>query len=196
MSRFRSVLPPARSIRVFLGIILSPLAVLTGCSRNEIAELTEQVGRWECPVPPGGEQIRPLWNLASDDTTRIKEVRERVELIRRQRKDSWDSSMSQFAMAQMHFGGDFYYPAEYKDRALLGLRQAKDGVPLFKGHPQQFVDGYKEQYDRDCGLRNQGIMAMLAEKSALAALRTEAYQPWLNEKNRVACRIASVPHCK
>lgn len=200
----------------FVAIALSCTALMTGCSKDDVttskaqaevaptaglSALKRQVEDWRCSSPEGGENIRPLWNLAADDVVRIKEARERIELVLREDKatwpnETWDEAESAFRSIQMHFGGDFYYPAEWKERALLALRQADDGVFPYAGTPQEFVAEKKRQYDDDCKRRNEGIKAMLAVEPKLAALRKEMRQPWLLERNRIACSLASIPNCK
>jgi len=91
---------------------------------------------------------------------------------------------------------DFYNTVEDKKRALLGLQQAADGVPIFKGTPQEFVNGKKDFYDQACRGRTKGIKAMLADEPKLAALRKEARQPWLLERNKIACFLAEVWNCE
>lgn len=197
---------------MIVGFALAFPVLLTGCSPNgsgaakagidvEVAadgpgELMRRVENWQCPSPAGGEHTRPLYNLDLEDEARIKEARERIELMRRQRNNSWEAAESDFRFIQMHFALAFYNTPEYKERALLGLRQAAGGMPAFTGTAQEFINEKKRQYDTDCKARNEGIKAMLDDEPKLAALRGEARHPWLLERNRIACFLAAVPNCK
>lgn len=201
-----------RVVNRLFSTALGCIALLTACSgeydsgpttknsladsKNKIGELVSQVESWECPVPDGGEHIRPLYYLKADDKTGIKEARERIELTRRQRNDSWKDAESGFRFVQMQFAMDFYNTVEDKKRALFGLQQAADGVPIFKGTPQEFVNGKKDLYDQACRGRTKGIKAMLEDEPKLAALRKEARQPWLLERNKIACFLAEVWNCE
>jgi len=196
----------------FVATAITSTALLTGCSgekssvstagteialsTDKLPDLMRRVENWQCPVPAGGEHISPLYYLKADDRAHIKEARERIELTRRHRNESWEAAESAFRFKQMHFALDFYNTVEHKERTLLGLRQAADGVPLFRGPPHEFVNEKKHEYDRDCTSRNEGISAMLADEPKLAALRKEARQPWLLERNRIACFLASVSNCE
>lgn len=212
MNSFSTIMSPTCLVNRFFVIALGCLVLLQGCSKDDsfgataetatanskdgLAELVRQVESWECPAPDGGEHIRPLYYLKADDKAGIKEARERIELTRRQRNDSWKDAESGFRFVQLHFAMDFYNTREDKERALLGLRQAADGTPLFKGTPQEFVSGKKRSYDSACQGRTKVIEAMLADEPKLAALRREARQPWLLERNKIACFLAEIPNCE
>lgn len=98
MSSCPATMSLVRVVNRLFSTALGCIALLTACSgeydsgpttknsladsKNEIGELVSQVESWECPVPDGGEHIRPLYYLKANDKAGIKEARERIELTR------------------------------------------------------------------------------------------------------------------
>lgn len=164
---------------------------------HEIEELEGQMREWTCDVPAGAERIRPLYDIGERNIANIRHVRERIELLRRRKKISWDEAASAFEVMQNKFGRDYVHPDVYKEYRLRSF--AHESLNLAIYDDQKVFETYQiieKEYKGLCAARNKGIREMLADAPALALLRKEAAKPWLHKKNRVPCALVYVRACR
>lgn len=168
-------------------------------SLAEARDFAMQIEAWSCPPPAGAEHVRPLYELDPEDHARIREARERVELERRKSNANWDTALSTFTIAQSNFAHEYSLPAFEKKMVTTVFQGLLAGItPHFadeRGYSAQY-EAYKRVYDEACSRRNQGIGAMIASEAALATLRQEVDQRWLQQQPPITCAVAAVPGCR